>query len=63
MSNDKATDKEAAWRRAFADRLVERGLCRTFADACAAACDLDMLIDPADAADEEVSYWSDDGDE
>lgn len=51
-------EAHAAWRRAFAARLVERGaLDHESADACAAAGDVDLSENPADAADDEMSYW------
>ncbi len=51
-------DAERAWRELFAARLVERGvLDADAAKACAEAGDVDLSIDPADAADEEVTYW------
>ncbi len=54
-------DAEIAWRRLFAERLVECGvLDAEAARACAEASDVDLECDPLDAADDEVSYW--DGD-
>lgn len=51
-------EAEAAWRKLFAARMVERDILdRQSADACAAAHDVDLSVDPAEAADAEVEYW------
>lgn len=51
-------EAEAVWRKAFAARLVEVGaLDQEAADACAAAGDVDLSENPADVADDEMSYW------
>ena len=56
----KRSDAEAAWRRAYVDRMVERGIDREDAQACCDAGDVDLSENPADAADDELQYWSDD---
>jgi hypothetical protein len=53
-------DAEAVWRRLYVDRMVERGVAREDADACCAAGDVDLDANPADAADDELSYWEND---
>lgn len=51
-------DAITAWRRLFADRLVERGILdRDAATSCAEAADVDLAVNPSDAADYEVEYW------
>lgn len=51
-------EAEAVWRKMFAARMVERDLLdQAAADACAAAADVDLSVDPAEAADDEVTYW------
>jgi hypothetical protein len=50
-------EAEAAWRALFAARLVERGVDEASAKACAEAGDVHFDFDPADAADDELSYW------
>lgn len=51
-------EAETVWRRAFAARLMERGLLdQAAADACAAASEVDLSENPSDAADEEITYW------
>ncbi len=56
-------EAEAVWRKAFAARLVEAGaLDQESADECAAAVDVDFQQDPAEAADDEIEYWGNDGD-
>lgn len=51
-------EAEAAWRRLFAARMVERDILdQQSADACAASHDVDLSVDPAEAADAEVEYW------
>ena len=54
---------EKEWRKKFSERLVEKGLDKEFADKTAQAVDttdVDFIVDdPADAADEELSYWGD----
>lgn len=55
-------EAEAAWRRAYVARMVERGIDREDAVACSEATDADLIFDPAQAADDELWYWSQDGD-
>lgn len=51
-------EAEAIWREAYAARLVERDLLDwDSARACAAAGDVDLSANPADAADSDVEYW------
>lgn len=51
-------DAERAWRELFAARLVERGvLDADAAKACAEAGEVDLSVDPAEAADDEVECW------
>ncbi len=54
------SDAEAAWRRAYVERMVERGIDRESAQACCDAGDVDLATDPACAADDELQYWADD---
>ena len=57
------SEAEAVWRRAYVDRMVERGIDREDAQACCDAGDADLSVNPAEAADDELSYWAaDDGD-
>lgn len=56
------SEAEAVWRRAYVDRMVERGIDRKSAQACCDAGDADLSSNPADAADDELQYWTDDGD-
>lgn len=53
-------EAEAAWRRAYVERMVERGVDRESAQACSDAGDVDLSCSPADAADDELSYWEND---
>lgn len=48
------------WRKAYVDRMVERGVDRYSAQACCDAGDADLSEDPRDAADDELSYWAND---
>jgi hypothetical protein len=49
------------WREAYIQRLVDRGVMHQEAVECyEAGDDYDYASDPEDAADEELSYWSDD---
>jgi hypothetical protein len=51
-------DAHAAWRELFAARLVERGILDAeAAKACAEAGEVDLSVGPAEAADDEVTYW------
>ena len=52
-------EAEAAWRRHYVDRMVERGIDRDDAQACCEAGEVDLSEDPATAADDELSYWTD----
>jgi hypothetical protein len=54
------SEAEAVWKRAYVDRMIERGVDRQDAQACCDAGDVDLDYDPADAADDELSYWADD---
>ena len=54
------SEAEVAWRRLYVDRMVARGIHREDAQACCDAGDADLSVDPADAADDELSYWDDD---
>jgi hypothetical protein len=54
------SEAEAAWRRFYVDRMVERGIDRESAQACCDAGDVDLSENPADAADDELQYWADD---
>ena len=56
---------QAAWRSAYILRMVDRGVDIEDATACCNACKFgpfghDLSDDPAQAADDELSYWSDD---
>ena len=57
------TEKED-WMAKYVLRMVERGIDQEDALACclAGADDHDYTSDPRDAADEEMSIWTDDGD-
>ena len=56
------SEAEAVWRQAYVHRMVERGVDREDAQACCDASDVDLSVNPADAADDELQYWADDGD-
>jgi hypothetical protein len=56
-------EAEAIWRRLYVDRMVERGVDRESAQACCDAGDVDLSANPADAADDELSYWAADDSE
>jgi hypothetical protein len=47
------------WFDKFEARLIERGVDKEFAKATrdASSEDVDLSYDPADAADDEISYW------
>ena len=51
---------EKEWLDKFEARLIERGVDNDFAKATreASSEDVDLSFDPADAADDEMSYWS-----
>lgn len=55
----------AEWRHRYIERMMERGLELWMAEMNfeAGVDDHDYDFDPAHAADEELSYWDDDGDE
>lgn len=60
-------DRAAAWRSLYIARMVSAGLDEESAAACFDACGFgpngyDLTEDPADCADDELSYWTDDGD-
>lgn len=57
------SEAETVWRRLYVERMVERGIDRADAEACCAAGDVDLSVSPADAADDELQYWEDDGDD
>ena len=52
------------WQAKYVLRMVERGIDQADAWACceAGASDHDYTSDPRDAADDEMSIWTDDGD-
>jgi hypothetical protein len=54
---------QEAWEAAYVMRLVERGLSIDSARKVCDAGEHDHTEDPRDAADEELSYWDDDGDD
>lgn len=60
---------QADWQRRFAERMTAAGVDGDFAvrSAVASLESIDagdeLLEDPGRAADEELSYWSDDGDD
>lgn len=54
--------EQDAWMAAYVARMVERGIDAEDAWACCRAGEHDFTDDPADAADEEMTYWDDDGD-
>lgn len=61
-------DREQAWRRLYIARMVAAGVPEEGATASFEACGLgpdgyDIEDDPEDCADDEMSYWGDDGDE
>ena len=49
------------WLDKFEARLIERGVDKDFAKETreASSEDVDLSFDPADAADDEMSYWTD----
>jgi len=53
-------EAEAIWRAAYIARMVARGIHFEDAQACCAAGDVDLSEDPADAADDQLSYWDSD---
>ena len=53
-------DAEEAWRRLYIERMIERGVEREDAQACCIAGDVDLSVDPRDAADDELQYWTED---
>lgn len=57
-------DKRDVWALRYIARMIERGvpLHVAVADYAAATDSHDYTEDPADAADEGLTYWSDDGD-
>lgn len=59
MADNDEKNAEAEWRQRFAARMVERGVDPHDAKACSEAGEIDLSIDPANAADDELSYWSD----
>ena len=63
VGRDEADDKKNAWMLRYCARFLELGLPIDFALASYEATDQhDYDSDPADAADEEMSYMDDDGD-
>lgn len=54
------SEAETVWRLAYVDRMVECGVDREDAQACADAGDVDLSASPSDAADDELQYWADD---
>lgn len=50
-------DAEAAWRRLYVERMVERGIDPDDAHACVESCQVDLSVNPCDAADDELQYW------
>lgn len=55
-------EAEAAWRRGYVARMVERGIHPDDAQSCCDAGDVDLSTNPADAADDQLEYWNSDGD-
>ena len=49
------------WLELYKKRLLERGIDSGLAKEIAKNCEIDLLSDPSDAADEELSYWGSDG--
>jgi len=60
MSGQKTLIQINAWHDAYVDQLVKRGLDRKFAEETldAGMGGYDYDDNPADAANEELSYWS-----
>lgn len=54
--------EQEAWMAKYVLRMIEHGLDAESAWACCRAGDNDYSSDPRQAADDEVSYWTDDGD-
>ena len=50
-------DRREAYKRLYVARMVERGVDEQDASACFDAGDVDYDIEPAEAADDELSYW------
>lgn len=55
-------EAEAVWRVAYVARMVERGIHIDDARACCDAGDVNLSENPADAADDQLQYWENDGD-
>lgn len=55
-------EAEAAWRRGYVARMVERGIHADDAQSCCDAGDVDLSTNPAAAADDQLEYWDGDGD-
>lgn len=62
---DVTDDQKKTWREAYIARLVERGLepSMALADFEGAEEDHDYTASPASAADESLTYYSNDGDD
>lgn len=56
------TPEESAWRAAYAARIESLGFERAHAEAAAAQAEYDPETAPEDSANDELSYWGDDGD-
>ena len=49
------------WKKKYIKRLIERGVDKDLAfDVYEGGCPHDEDYEPSDAADEELSYWTDD---
>jgi len=59
---DEADDKVDAWTLRYIARFVELGFPIYFALETYRAGEHDLSIDPVEAADDEISYFCDDGD-
>lgn len=55
-------EADAVWRRVYVARMVERGIDRADAQACCDAGDVDLSVNPVEAADDELQYWVNDDD-
>ena len=54
------SDRREAYKQLYVGRMVARGIDQRDAEACFEAGDIDYDTNPEDAADDELSYWSDD---
>jgi hypothetical protein len=51
---------ERVWKAAYVAQMIFRGIHVDDAQACCNAGSVDLSCDPAEAADDELEYWSND---